>query len=137
MEDQELRVEAIAKFARRLGALAKEIAKASDDLVDSLTAPEKAKVHERLLISPEETVRAYENLKRQCERIDPNTIERIIGEFVHSHSKEYIRAFIQNNYLPLSTKDSKDKLVRGLRQLLIESAAISAPVISVRSASSH
>ncbi len=137
MEDREFRVEAIAKFARRLAALGHELAKASDDLANSLSHSPNVAVRQATKISPDETVRAYQDLRKQCEDADADTLQRTIDEFVRSHSKQYIRVFIQSNDLPLSTRDSKNKVAKELRQLLLESAAISAPLLPVRTASSR
>lgn len=133
MERQDLQVKTIAKFARKASALAKELAKAFDELANSLDFPVKENLYERKAIVPEETVDDYAQLRGKCEGVDSETLGKIVEGFVQSHSKEYMKTFIQSNNLPLSTKDSKVDIAKGLRQLLAQSAAISARVTPVGS----
>ncbi len=139
MEINERQLATIARSLKKASGAVKELAKAFDELATSLHVPAVSPLKVNETVSFEEATQAYEELRKRCEGVESETLGKLVTDFVSSHTKEYLTAFIRHNNLPLDTKDSKKELAKGLRQLLAQSAAISAVISHVGSSvsSSH
>lgn len=120
-----------AKLLRRIERLLRELAEAIGEYATDCEHADRAvgRREEKNVLSAEQLLEDFELLKERFRHGDDP--RQFLADFIRGKPKEYLRAFLKANHLPIDPKESKSKLVDTLASFIREGEAISGRVARV------